>query len=128
MDAFERLREQVLQRWTEFPEADAFDQALREVLVQAAEAVPEVLTVSTPTSRPMRLRLAVLAVDRNLDPFYQREWAELAVSDRGVCYLVYRRRDGGHYAIEWSPSTVLPGTMNQQLPDLLAMAMLEGDK
>lgn len=128
MDAFERLREQLLQRWTEFPEADAFDQALREVLGQAAEAAPEVLTVSTPTSRPMRLRLAVLAVDRNLDPFYQREWAELAVSARGVCYLVYRRRDGGHYAIEWSPSTVLPGTMNQQLPDLWAMAMLEGDK
>ena len=128
MDALERLREQVLQRWTEFPEADAFEQELRDVLVQAAAATPEVLTVSTPTSRPMRLRLAVLAVDRNLDPFYQREWAELAVSDRGVCYLVYRRRDGGHYAIEWSPSTVLPGTMNQQLPDLWAMAMLEGDK
>ena len=128
MDALERLREQLLQRWTEFPETEALGQELRAALAQAADAAPEVLTVSTPTSRPMRLRLAVLAVDRNLDPFYQREWAELAVSDRGVCYLVYRRRDGGHYAIEWSPSTVLPGTMNQQLPDLWAMAMLEGDK
>lgn len=127
MDALERLRSQLLQRWKAFPETQALDRALKEALEQATQAEPETITVSTPVSRPMRLRLAVLAVDRNLDPFYQREWAELSVSSRGMCYLVYRRRDGGHYAIEWSPSTVLPGTMNQQLPDLLAMAMLEGD-
>ena len=128
MDALERLRGQLLQSWTQFPETEALDRELQQALERAAQAEPEVITVSTPTSRPMRLRLAVVAEDRNLDSFYQREWAELAVSDRGVCYLVYRRRDGGHYAIEWSPSTVLPGTMNQQLPDWLAQAMLEGDR
>ncbi len=126
MDALERLRGQLLQRWKAFPEAEALDRELTDALERAAAAAPETLTVSTPVSRPMRLHLAILAEDRNLDPLYQREWAELSVSDRGVCYLVYRRRDGGHYAIEWSPSTLLPGTMGQQLSEPLAMAMLEG--
>ena len=127
--AMQRLRTQLLQRWTRFPAAPraALDELLRDGLARAATAASETITVTSPVSRSQRLRLATLVSDRALDAMYQQEWAELAVSSSGRCYLIYRRRDGGDYAIEWSPSTTLPTTMTALLPDELALAMLEGD-
>ena len=127
--ALERLRAQVLERWHAFPRerADELDALLGDALAHAGKAEPELLTVMNPTSRPQRLRLAVLVGEAELDSFYGREWAELCVSAQGRCYLVYRRRDGGDYAVEWSPSTTIPGTMMSALPDVLELAMLEGD-
>ena len=125
----ERLREQMLVRWTRFPaeEQAALDAVLEKGLADAGAAEPEVITVMNPVSRPMRLRLGVLATDAGLDRMYRQEWGELSVSDKGRCYLVYRRADGGRYAIEWAPSTSIPETMMKALPDPLALAMLEGD-
>ena len=124
-----RARAQLLARWRTFPEAD--DAALRGLLepavARAAEAEPELMTVMNPVSRPMRLRLAVLVSDAGLDRMYRQEWAELSLDRDGRCYLVYRRGDGGKYAIEWSPSTTVPESMMKALPECLALAMLEGD-
>ncbi len=58
---------------------------------------------------------------------YSQEWGELSVSREGRCYLVYRRRSGNHYAIEWSPTTTVPESMMSAMPEALAVAMLEGD-
>ena len=125
----ERARAQLLSRWRRFPEAD--DAALRALLAPALEraagAEPELMTVMNPVSRPMRLRLAVLVSDAGLDRMYSQEWAELSVDRGGRCYLVYRRGDGGVYAIEWSPATSVPESMMKALPEALARAMLEGD-
>ena len=125
----ERARAQLLARWRRFPEAD--DVALRALLepaiARAVEADPELMTVMNPVSRPMRLRLAVLVSDAGLDRMYRQEWAELSLDLNGRCYLVYRRGDGGKYAIEWSPATTVPESMMKALPDCLARAMLEGD-
>ena len=85
------------------------------------------MTVMNPVSRPMRLRLAVLVSDAGLDRMYRQEWAELSLDRDGRCYLVYRRGDGGAYAIEWSPATTVPESMMKALPESLARAMLEGD-
>ncbi len=128
----ERLRGQLLQRWRRFPQSDAaaLEDLLRQALARAAATAAEVITVVDPVSRPMRLRLAVLA-DAELDSLYRQEWAELAVSDRGVCYLVYRRRGGvggsGDYATVWSPASTLPTAMSSRLPEALAAALLESD-
>ena len=100
---------------------------MKEGNVGTREAQPEVLTVMNPVSRPVHLRLAALVSDKDLDTMYQQEWGELAVSHEGRCYLVYRRRDGGDYAIEWSPNTNLPATMMTRLSEPLAAALLGGD-
>ena len=125
----ERARAQLLARWRRFPATE--DHALRDLLGaalgRAVGAEPEVITVMNPVSRPMRLRLAVLVSDAGLDRLYRQEWAELSLSHDGVCYLVYRRGDGGAYAIEWSPATTVPESMMKALPETLARAMLEGD-
>ena len=125
----ERARAQLLARWRRFPEAD--DAALRALLgfalAHAAEAEPELMTVMNPVSRPMRLRLGVLVSDAGLDRMYRQEWAELSLERGGRCYLVYRRGDGGKYAIEWTPATTVPESMMKVLPECLARAMLEGD-
>ena len=63
----------------------------------------------------------------DLDSFYHNEWAELAISHDGRLFLVYRRRDGGDYAVTWSQATTVPAPVMQALPDVLATAMLEGD-
>lgn len=127
--ALAHLRAQLLQRWRRFPsEQDrALEAMLRAALAEAVAADAETITVMNPTSRSQRLRLAVLVDDRALDAMYQQEWAELAVSSAGRCYLVYRRRDGGDYAIEWSPATTLPATMVGRLPEWLALALLDSD-
>ena len=125
----ERARAQFLARWRHFPEADdaALQSLLEAALARATEAAPELMTVMNPVSRPMRLRLAVLVSDAGLDRMYHQEWAELSLDRDGRCYLVYRRGDGGKYAIVWTPATTVPESMMKALPECLARAMLEGD-
>ena len=128
-DALARLRAQVLARWSMFPKTldDELDTLLAEALARAAAAKPEVLTVMDPASRPQRLRLATVVAKADLDSFYHNEWAELAISHDGRLFLVYRRRDGGDYAVTWSQATTIPAPIMQALPDVLATAMLESD-
>ena len=128
-DALARLRAQILVRWNSFPEArnGELDALLTDSLERAAEATPEVLTVMDPASRPQRLRLATVVAEADLDSFYHNEWAELAISHDGRLFLVYRRRDGGDYAVTWSQATTVPAPVMQALPDVLATAMLESD-
>ena len=128
-DALARLRDQVLARWSAFPDAlrGELDALLAGALAEAAAAPPEVLTVMDPASRPQRLRLATVVAEADLDSFYHNEWAELAISHDGRLFLVYRRRDGGDYAVTWSQATTVPAPVMQALPDVLAIAMLEGD-
>ncbi len=128
-DALARLRAQVLARWSAFPDAlrGELDALLAGAIEKAAAAPPEVLTVMDPATRPQRLRLATVVAEADLDSFYHNEWAELAVSHDGRLFLVYRRRDGGDYAVTWSQATTVPAPVMQALPDVLATAMLEGD-
>ena len=127
--SLQRLRAQLLERWACFPSewSEALDRELEDGLMRAGQSNPEVITVMNPVSRPVHLRLAALVSDGDLDAMYEQEWAELAVSDRGRCYLVYRRRDGEDYAIEWSPTTNMPATMMSLLSEPLAAAVLGGD-
>ena len=124
-----RAKEQLLARWRAFPgpAMDALDRLLDEALARAGEADPELLTVMNPVSRPMRLRLAPIAADADLDRMYHRASAELSVGADGRCYLVYRQRDGGDYAVLWSAATSLPEALLSRLPDPLATALLESD-
>jgi len=124
-----RVKEQLLVRWRAFPAPamEALDRLLDEALARAGEAAPEFLTVMNPVSRPMRLRLAPIAADADLDRMYHRASAELSVSADGRCYLVYRQLDGGDYAVLWSAATQLPEALLSRLPDPLATALLESD-
>ena len=128
-DPLARLRAQILVRWNAFPETrnGELDALLTDALERAAEAAPEVLTVMDPATRPQRLRLATVVAEADLDSFYHNEWAELAISHDGRLFLVYRRRDGGDYAVTWSQATTVPAPVMQALPDVLATAMLESD-
>ena len=128
-DALARLRAQILSRWSAFPGAlgSELDALLAEALDRAAQARAEVLTVMDPASRPQRLRLATVVGRADLDSFYHNEWAELAISHDGRLFLVYRRRDGGDYAVTWSQATTIPIPVMEALPDVLATAMLEND-
>ena len=128
-DALTRLRSQVLVRWSVFPETlrEQLDALLAGALERASAADPEILTVMDPASRPQRLRLATVVAEADLDSFYHNEWAELAISHDGRLFLVYRRRDGGDYAVTWSQATTVPAPVMQALPDVLATAMLESD-
>ena len=92
---------------------------------RAAAAEPEIVTVTTPVSRPQRLQLDVLVSDPGLDSMYGRERAEVAISADGVCYLIYRRSDGGDYAIVWSPATLMAASTMAMLPGVLGAVMLE---
>ena len=124
-----RAKEQLLARWRAFPAPamEALDRLLDEALARAGQAEPELLTVMNPVSRPMRLRLAPIAADADLDRMYHRASAELSVSADGRCYLVYRQLDGGDYAVLWSAATSLPEALLSRLPDPLATALLESD-
>ena len=124
-----RAKEQLLVRWRAFPAPamEALDRLLDEALARAGTAEPEVLTVMNPVSRPMRLRLAPIAADADLDRMYHRASAELSVATDGRCYLVYRQLDGGDYAVLWSAATSLPEALLSRLPDPLATALLESD-
>ena len=107
---------------------EALDRLLDEALARAGQAEPELLTVMNPVSRPMRLRLAPIAADADLDRMYHRASAELSVSADGRCYLVYRQLDGGDYAVLWSAATSLPEALLSRLPDPIATALLESDR
>ena len=124
-----RAKEQLLVRWRAFPASamESLDCLLDEALARAGRAEPELLTVMNPVSRPMRLRLAPIAADADLDRMYHRASAELSVSADGRCYLVYRQLDGGDYAVLWSAATSLPEALLSRLPDPLATALLESD-
>ena len=125
-----RAKEQLLARWRNFPSGAmvALDRLLDDGLARAGQAEPELLTVMNPVSRPMRLRLAPIAADADLDRMYHRASAELSVSAEGRCYLVYRQLDGGDYAVLWSAATSLPEALLSRLPDPLATALLESDR
>ena len=125
----DKLCRQLLQRWRDFPaeELQSLRDLLEPALARAKLAEPQIITVMSPVSRPARLRLDVIVDGTDLDSFYHREWAELSVGDTGVMYLVYRRSDGGDYAVEWSTATSVPTDMLAMLPPVLAMAMLESD-
>ncbi len=125
--ALAHLRVQLLYRWREFPQDDALNACLTESLQWAQTSAPELITVTSPVSRVTRLRLAPLCAAADLDSFYHGESAELSVSHDGRCYLVYRRNDGGDYAVQWSSATLLPESLMRTLPDVLALALLEGD-
>ena len=124
-----RAKEQLLVRWRAFPDSsmEGLDRLLDEALARAGQAEPELLTVMNPVSRPMRLRLAPIAADADLDRMYHRASAELSISADGRCYLVYRQLDGGDYAVLWSGATSLPEALLSRLPDPLATALLESD-
>ena len=124
-----RAKEQLLVRWRAFPprSMEALDILLDDGLARAERAEPELLIVMNPVSRPMRLRLAPIAADADLDRMYHRASAELSVSADGRCYLVYRQLDGGDYAVLWSGATSLPEALLSRLPDALATALLETD-
>jgi hypothetical protein len=124
--ALQRLLTQVVINWTAFPQTEALETLLRQHLAEAAAADVEVLTVSTPVSRVRRLRLATVCGPASLDSFYSGEAAELSISDDGCCYLVYRRSDGGDYAVQWSSATAIPDALVADVPDLLATAMFDG--
>ena len=113
-----RAKEQLLARWRAFPAPamEALDRLLDEALARAGAAEPEILTVMNPVSRPMRLRLAPIAADADLDRMYHRASAELSVNADGRCYLVYRQLDGGDYAVLWSAATSLPEALLSRLP------------
>ena len=124
-----RAKEQLLVRWGSFPprSMEGLDRLLDDALARAGGAEPELLTVMNPVSRPVRLRLAPIAADADLDRMYHRASAELSVSADGHCYLVYRQLDGGDYAVLWSAATSLPEALLSRLPDPLATALLETD-
>lgn len=127
--ALRRLERQVLARRQSYPQelAAPLRTELEAALAQAREASAEIITVMNPVSRPTPLKLGRLVEDTALDTMYAQEWDELSVSDAGVLYLVYRRRNGDHYAIEWTPATTLPPTMMACLSPALAAALLESD-
>jgi hypothetical protein len=129
MEAIERAYAAVTERWQAFPDSQVDE--LKELLSQghaaADAAAVEILTVMNPTTRPQPLRLAVLARDDGIDNLYHQEWCELAIEAGGGLYLVYRRKDGNHYAVSWSPATTLPETLQRALPPALALAVLGGD-
>ena len=124
-----RAKEQLLARWRTFPSGamEALDRLLDDGLARAGQTEPEILTVMNPVSRPVRLRLAPIAADADLDRMYHRASAELSISPDGRCYLVYRQLDGGDYAVHWSGATSLPEALLSRLPEPLATALLESD-
>ena len=105
----------------------ALDDLLSDAIRRADAAEVEVLTVMNPVSRPQRLQLATIVSDAGLDTMYRQEWAELSASHDGRCFLVYRRRDGNHYAIQWTKATTLPASMLDVMPEPLTVALLRGD-
>lgn len=125
----ERLLAQVLQAWRAFPAdlKEALGQELRQALVAAAAGEPRTVLVASPTSRPLKLRLAGLVEDRSLDVMYQMEWVELMVEARGTLYLVYRRRDGLDHAWEWAPGLAMPEALMARCSEALGLALFSRD-
>lgn len=114
-------------RWDAVPDAlrDELAALFAPALAAADAAEPETLLVANPVTRPQRLRLGVVATDRDLDRMYRMEWCELGVTARGELILVYRRRNGDHYATVYDAGVTLPETLVIQLPPALAEALLD---
>ena len=125
-ESLQRALEQIVVNWDAYPQLVALKTLLAGALKEAKSAEVQVLTVTSPVSRPARLRLNALTELVSLDTFYGGEPAELCVNHDGRCYLVYRRSDGGDYAVEWSSATLMPESLMRALPDVLAAAMFDG--
>ena len=125
-EGLQRALNQVVVNWDVYPRLEALKTLLSEAIEEAKGAEVQVLTVSSPVSRPARLRLKTLTELTSLDAFYGGESAELCLNHDGRCYLVYRRSDGGDYAVEWSSATLMPESLMRALPDVLAAAMFDG--
>ena len=123
--ALERLRDQLLEAWEDFPREAELKPLLEDALERAAASPVTIITLTSPVSRPARLRLAEFTPPVSLDSFYNGEKAVLCASADGGCYLVYRRSDGGDYAVEWSTATLIPEALMMALPDVLAEAMFD---
>jgi hypothetical protein len=124
--ALARLRAQLTAGWQSFPALEELDHTLRAAYAEACGAEPRMITVASPTSRLVRRRFARLGEGGDLDAFYHGESAELCIADDGVCYLVYWRKDGGDYAVEWSSATAVPEPVLHGLPDVVLTAMYDG--
>jgi hypothetical protein len=120
------LQEQLVVNWSKFARQDELDELLLEALTRAAKTDVQLITVTSPASRLLRLRLAPVTERASLDTLYNGESAELSVSDDGRCFLVYRRNDGGDYAVQWSTATLVPEALLREIPDVLASAMFDG--
>lgn len=129
-DAKDALLKTMLQRWDAYPDdlRAELETLIDTGLAAAAEAKPELITVMNPTSRPQRLQLAAIVSEQETDAMYHLEWSQLEVSTTGRLFLAYRRRDGGDYAIEWSPATTLPPALQNALGDALTLALLSSDR
>ena len=125
-EGLQRALNQVVVNWDVYPRLEALKTLLSEAIEEAKCAEVQVFTVSSPVSRPARLRLKTLTELTSLDAFYGGESAELCLNHDGRCYLVYRRSDGGDYAVEWSSATLMPESLMRALPDVLAAAMFDG--
>ena len=126
-EAVARLRSQLVVGWESFPAVDELDATLGKAFQAARVAAPQMITVTSPTSRLVRRRFAPLGEVGSLDSFYHGESAELCVADDGVCYLVYKRSDGGDYAVAWSSATAVPEPVLRGLPDVVLQAMYDGN-
>ena len=125
-ESLQRALEQIVVNWDAYPRLEALKTLLAGAIEEAKCAEVQVLTVSSPVSRPARLRLKTLTELTSLDAFYGGESAEFCLNHDGRCYLVYRRSDGGDYAVEWSSATLMPESLMRALPDVLAAAMFDG--
>ena len=125
-ESLQRALEQIVVNWDAYPQLEPLKTLLAGALKEAKSAEVQVLTVTSPVSRPARLRLNALTELISLDTFYGGESAELCVNHDGRCYLVYRRSDGGDYAVEWSSATLMPESLMRSVPDVLAAAMFDG--
>lgn len=126
VEAIARLRAQLVVGWVSFPAVDELEATLRDAYEAACAAPSQMITVASPTSRLVRRRFAALGEGGSLDSFYHGESAELCVADDGVCYLVYKRSDGGDYAVVWSSATAVPEPVLRGLPDVVLQAMYDG--
>ena len=118
------LLETLTSRWSTYPQEYAQDlhTLLEKALTEAASASPEVLTVAGTTTRPQVLKLANLA-KASSDDWYAQDWTEFACSHDGQAFIVYRRKDGEHYAAPWSEGSALPEDLMKSLPPALVMAL-----
>lgn len=127
-DILDHLIATLTARWSAFPEphASALRERLEQALSQAQAASPEVITVAGTTTRPQVLRFAVLATASS-DDWYHQEWSEFCVAAEGGAWIVYRRRDGQHYAAPYSAGSALPEGLMTNLEPCLVLALYGGD-
>ena len=111
-------------RWQQFPDdlQQELLQLLGEAITSASSQQPEVITVAGTTTRPQVLRLACIA-KASSDDWYRQAWTEFAISHDGHAWIIYRRKDGEHYAAPWSEGSAMPEDLLKSLPPCLVMAL-----